>query len=178
MDKPNKILIILSSLLILLFFQGGAMALTLSSTAFTNGETIPSQYTCDGEDLSPPLRWKDAPTGTKSFVLIVDDPDAPAGTWDHWILYNIPATIAEISAAANPLPAGILVGSNSWGRKTYNGPCPPDKEHRYSFRLYALDTTLNLQEGAKKNVVEAAMKQHILASTELMGRYKIKRKSG
>ncbi len=101
----------------------------------------------------------------------MDDPDAPKGTWDHWILFNIPASTTKISEGMNSVPAGTLFGSNSWGRNTYNGPCPPDKEHRYSFRLYALSSILPLQTGANKQKVETAMKPSVLASSELIGRY-------
>lgn len=147
------------------------MAFTLKSPAFEHNRLIPNRYTCDGTDISPPLQWSDAPSGTVSFALIVDDPDAPVGTWDHWILYNIPA--AETTLVENPthLPPGTQQGKNSWGRTSYGGPCPPDREHRYFFKLYALDTTLPLPGGATKQEVESAMENHILETAELMARY-------
>lgn len=120
------------------------MAFILESSAFNNGGSIPSKYTCDDDDISPPLSWRDAPTDTKSFVLIVDDPDAPVGTWDHWLLYNIPAATHELAENLTSAPDGAHGGKNSWGKTTYGGPCPPDREHRYFFKLYALDSKLNL----------------------------------
>lgn len=151
------------------------MAFTLSSSAFIDNSSIPAQYTCDGHDISPPLSWKDIPVGTQSFVLFLDDPDAPAGVWDHWVLYNIPPNVAGLPENVKDLPAGTQVGKNSWQKASYGGPCPPDREHRYSFRLYALDTVLNLGNGMTKAKVEKAMQNHVLGSTELMGRYNRKR---
>lgn len=150
---------------------GGVMAFNLTSPAFSANDRIPSQYTCDGDDYSPPLAWQEIPTGTHSFVLIVTDPDAPAGTWDHWILYNIPASIHALPVNMKALPPGTQVGENSWHKTTYNGPCPPDREHHYLFKLYALDVVLQLTDGATRPQLEAAMAQHILATTELVGRY-------
>ncbi len=143
----------------------------LMSHAFAEGQAIPRQYTCDGEDISPELSWRNVPEGTQSFVLIVDDPDAPNGTWDHWLLYNIPSDIRGLAEAIKKLPAGTQVGKNSWGRTDYGGPCPPDREHRYVFKLYALDTVLKLPDGADKKQIETMMMGHILAETSLMGRY-------
>ncbi len=142
--------------------------LVLSSSAFSQGGSIPPRYTCDGEDVSPPLSIAGVPEGTRSLVLIMDDPDAPMGTWDHWVVFNIPPTVREIPEGTEPEGTP---GRNSWGRTGYGGPCPPDREHRYFFRLYALDTTLNLPEEASKEEVLQAMEGHILAQTELMGRY-------
>lgn len=147
------------------------MALTLTSEAFNHAELIPSKYTCDGEDIAPPLAWNGVPANTKSLVLIVDDPDAPNGVWDHWLLFNIPPSAQSLVEGAYPLPPGAEEGANSWGRRGYGGPCPPDKMHRYLFKLYALDTPLDLLNGAKKSQIEAAMKNHILAQTELLGKY-------
>ena len=147
----------------------------LISTAFEQGEPIPAKYSCDGEDISPSLAWGDPPQGTQSLVLIMDDPDAPGGTWDHWIVFNIPAEIRELPEA---MPAGMkfddvaaTFGKNSWGRSDYGGPCPPGGTHRYFFKLYALDTTLSLDESADKKQVLAAMEGLVLAEAELMGTY-------
>ena len=147
------------------------MALTLTSQVIKNGDLIPQQYTCDGKDISPPLAWNGTPEGTKSYVLIVDDPDAPMGTWDHWLLFNLPGNTTELPEAISTLPEGTVEGSNSWNNTGYGGPCPPDREHRYSFKLYALDTLLNLGRGAKKQEIESAMHNHILEEAQLMGRY-------
>lgn len=147
------------------------MAFQLMSPDFAQNGTIPAKFTCDDRDVSPTLRWKEVPAGTKSLALIVDDPDAPKGTWDHWVLFNIPASVTELPEAVKTLPAGAVEGSSSWGKTGYGGPCPPDREHRYFFKLYALDQTLPLKPGAKKTEVEAAMTGHILDKTELMARY-------
>ena len=146
---------------------------TLTSSAFQNLEAIPVIYTCDGRDISPPLNWDNPPPSSKSMVLIMDDPDAPVGTWDHWILFNLPPDITNIPEDFTQLPPGTKSGSNSWRKNTYGGPCPPGStSHRYYFKLYALDTQLNLPEGSKKAAVEKAMKGHILAQTELVGIYR------
>jgi len=147
------------------------MALTLKSDAFDQGATIPNKFSCDGDDISPQLSWDGVPSQTKSFALIMDDPDAPVGTWDHWILFNLPADTNSLEENISTLPPGTMVGKNSWGKNTWGGPCPPDKEHRYFFKLYALDTKLDLKEGATKKQVEQAMQNHILEKTELMARY-------
>jgi len=147
------------------------MSLTLKSTAFDQGGTIPNKYSCDGNDISPQLSWDGAPTGTKSFALIMDDPDAPVGTWDHWVLFNLPAETKGLDENVKSLPAGTINGKNSWGKTGWGGPCPPDKEHRYFFKVYALDSTLTLKEGATKKAVEKAIEGHILDKTELMGKY-------
>ncbi len=151
------------------------MTFELTSTAFAAGQPIPRQYTCDGENVSPPLQWSDPPQGTQSLALNCDDPDAPAGTWVHWVLYNLPAktrTLAEAIPATADLPDGSRHGKNGWGRLGYGGPCPPSGTHRYFFKLYALDTVLGLASGADKNQLLQAMQGHILAQTELMGTYK------
>lgn len=147
------------------------MTFTLSSNGFTQEALIPEVYTCDGKDISPELVWEGAPENTKSFVMIFDDPDAPAGTWDHWILFNIPADTNSLPENLNALPAGTKEGVNSWGRTGYGGPCPPDRLHRYYFKLYALDALLDLADGVGKADIERAMQAHIVAQTELMGRY-------
>jgi Raf kinase inhibitor-like YbhB/YbcL family protein len=152
-----------------------ALPFELISTAFEPGEPIPVKYSCDGEDISPSLAWGDPPAGTQSLALIMDDPDAPVGTWDHWTVFNIPAEARELPEA---MPAGTKLGDvaptfgkNSWGRSDYGGPCPPGGTHRYFFKLYALDTTLSLDENAGKEQMLAAMEGHILAEAELMGTY-------
>ncbi len=150
------------------------MAFELTSTAFAAGEKIPRKYTCDGDDISPPLQWSDAPPNTQSFVLISDDPDAPVGTWVHWVLYNVPGTTTALPEAVpkqDELPDGSRHGRSSWGRSAYGGPCPPGGTHRYFFKLYALDTLLDLAAGAGKERLLQAMQGHILAQTELMGLY-------
>ena len=151
------------------------MQINLSSTAFQEGETIPKQYTGDGKDVSPPLTWADPPDGTKSFVLICDDPDAPRGTWTHWVLYNLPADqrkLDEGAPADESLPNGAKQGKNDFGKLGYGGPAPPrGKPHRYFFRLYALDTTLDLPAGATRDKVVAAAKGHVLVDGQLMGHY-------
>jgi hypothetical protein len=150
------------------------MPFALTSEAFDPEGPIPPKYTCDGEDLSPPLSWGEPPTGTQSFALAMDDPDAPVGTWDHWVLYNIPAETRNLPEGVPPeatLSDGSRHGENSWGRLDYGGPCPPGGTHRYFFRLYALDTILDLEPGASKEELLATMQGHILAHAELMGRY-------
>ncbi len=147
----------------------------LTSAAFGYGAPIPRRYTCDGEDISPPLSWSAPPEGTRSFVLICDDPDAPAGTWVHWVLYNIPAGARELAEglpAEAELADGSLNGVNSWSRLGYGGPCPPGGTHRYFFKLYALDVPLALESGLAKPQVLEAMEGHILAETTLMGTYR------
>ena len=146
------------------------MDLAITSPAFAHGEPIPVEYTCDGDDISPPLQWTEPPANTQSFALIMDDPDAPMGTWVHWILFNIPANTRELPTAAAP-PAGSISGNNSSRRTGYGGPCPPGGTHRYFFKLYALDTTLGLAAGATKDDVLAAMEGHVLTQAELMGTY-------
>ncbi len=147
----------------------------ISSAAFKHGENIPREHTCDGADVSPPLTWREAPAGTVSFALICDDPDAPVGTWDHWVIWNIPGTSSGLPRGvprADTLPDGARQGKNGWGTNGYRGPCPPrGKPHRYFFRLYALDTTLDLRPGASKQQVLAAMEGHILAQAEFYGLY-------
>lgn len=144
-------------------------SIIVQSPAFAHEETIPSKYTCDGEDISPPLAIDSVPQNTISLVLIVEDPDAPGGTWVHWIAFNIPGTVSRIGEG--DAPPG-LSGTNSWGNTGYGGPCPPNGEHRYLFRIYALDTILDLPEGAINDEVLAATEGHVLESTTLMGRYK------
>ena len=150
------------------------MAIEVTSSAFSEGEMIPARFSCDGEDVSPPLAWSGVPDTARSLALICDDPDAPVGTGDHWVLFNIPADAADLPEAvpADPtLASGAVNGKNSWGRLGYGGPCPPGGTHRYFFYLYALDTRLSLEPGATKAQVRQAMEGHILAEGQLMGRY-------
>ncbi|MGD2085437.1 MAG: YbhB/YbcL family Raf kinase inhibitor-like protein [Candidatus Aminicenantes bacterium] len=145
------------------------------SSAFQHEGMIPDKFSCKGQDISPPLKWENADAGTKSFALICDDPDAPMGTWDHWLLFNIPASVTELREgvpAQAELPNGARHGKNSWGRKDYGGPCPPGGTHRYFFKFYALDTLLDLEPGVSKKELMSAMQGHILAQTELMGKFK------
>ena len=155
------------------------MTLILTSTAFENGGSIPKIYTCQGEDISPPLSWRNIPQAAKSLALIVDDPDAPDPnaprmTWAHWLLYNIPPAISTLAEhmTASKLPPGTLEGTNDWKRTGYGGPCPPIGRHRYFFKLYALDKLLADQHKPVKPKLEAAIQGHIIAQTELIGTYK------
>ena len=151
------------------------MPIHLISFAFAEGEAIPARYTCDGEDISPPLRWSDTPAGTRSLALIADDPDAPVGTWTHWVAYAIPPTVGEFTAGVpktRVVAGGIRQGVNDFKRTGYGGPCPPRGDpHRYFFKLYALDRELPLAGGATKQELLNAMKGHILAEGSLMGKY-------
>ena len=154
------------------------MSLTLSSAAFAAGGHIPALYTCEGKDASPPLAWGSAPSATKSFALVVDDPDAPDPaapkvTWVHWVLYDLPASASGLAEAvpAPSLPAGTREGLNDWNRTGYGGPCPPIGRHRYVFKLYALDTVLPELKTPDKATLEAAMKGHVVAEGQLVGTY-------
>jgi len=154
------------------------MSLSIISSAFTQGGKIPRKYTCEANDSSPPLAWSGAPEGTKSLALIVDDPDAPdpakpQRVYVHWVLYNIPPASTGIGdgGSKSGLPAGTITGTNDFGNLGYGGPCPPIGRHRYFFKLYALDTTLNLSPGKTKKDLEGAMQGHILGQAELMGTY-------
>jgi Raf kinase inhibitor-like YbhB/YbcL family protein len=156
----------------------GGRKMQITSTAFIEGSMIPSKFTCDGWDISPPLEWKDIPAGTKSFALISDDPDAPMGTWVHWVVYNIPPTITGLGENVKPdkeFKNGMRQGNNNWPKIGYGGPCPPSGTHRYFFKLYALDTMLDLKSGATKAQLLEATKGHVLAETQLMGKYKRQR---
>lgn len=149
---------------------------TLTSPAFQQNQTIPGEYTCDGENVSIPLQWNGAPEGTQSFAIICEDPDVPKyirsdGMYDHWVLYDIPATVSHLPKNLKDLPFGTRQGMNTSKKLGYTGPCPPDRQHRYFFKIYALDTTLNLPEGATKDDVLNACQGHILAQAELMGVY-------
>ena len=195
--RPHRLLIIPSAVLLISFiiawsdssgqlstaaefahatFQGGrAVSFELTSTTFTGGGGIPKKHTCDGADVSPALKWNGAPAGTQSFALIADDPDAPIGTWTHWIIWNIPA---KATALPEDVPKvgesgdGTRQGRNDFKRIGYGGPCPPPgKPHRYFFKLYALGAKLDLEAEASKSELEHAMKGHVLSQAELMGSY-------
>ncbi len=149
------------------------MALDLSIPVIRN-QKIPQHYTCDGDNVSPPLEWGDVPEGTQSLALIAEDPDAPGGTFTHWVLYNMPATLRRLPEDVRRdeiLPNGTYQGINSFQRIGYGGPCPPGGTHRYYFRLYALDAKLELPPGVGKEMLLEAMEGHILAQTEVMGHY-------
>jgi Raf kinase inhibitor-like YbhB/YbcL family protein len=149
----------------------------LTSSAFADGAPIPVKHTCDGPDVSPPLAWADTPANTKSFALIMDDPDAPMGTWVHWVLWNLPGTRDSLPENVSKTGeskelGGALQGNNTWPKVGYYGPCPPPgKPHRYFFKLYALDGLLSLKAGATKADVERATQGHVLAQAQVMGTY-------
>ena len=152
------------------------MTLSLNSPAFAPNGDIPKENTCDGKDLAPPLEWSGAPAGTKSFALIIDDPDAPdpkapKTTWVHWVLYNLPTSATGLPERGKPLPGGTREGLNDWKRTGYGGPCPPIGRHRYFHKLYALDTVLGDLGTPTKAALEQAMKGHVLAQAELVGTY-------
>ncbi len=142
----------------------------ISTPIFKNGGNIPPKYTCDGENVNPPLEISDVPAGARSLVLIMDDPDSPGGAWLHWSVWNIDPKTTEIME--NSAPAGAVEGATGFGRTGYGGPCPRSGEHRYFFRLYALDSKLNLPAGARRPELEQAMAGHVLAEAELTGRYR------
>ena len=143
----------------------------LTSPAFTHNGVIPPEFTCDGSDVSTTLTISDVPANAKSLALIMDDPDAPVGTWDHWVVFNIPPSTKQIQKATEPQGTA---GKNSWGKTGYGGPCPPSGTHRYFFKLYALEIEFNLPKGSAKKDLEKAMQGHIIAKAELMGTYKRK----
>ncbi len=156
-----------------LVFAGGGEKMKISSSAFSEGGSIPSQFTCDGADTSPPLQIDGIPEKARSLVLIVDDPDAPSGLFTHWLVWNIDPKTRSIPAGGT-LPGGTD-GKNGFGKSGYGGPCPPSGTHRYYFRVYAMNRRLDVPAGAKLNELNAAMKGHVLAQGELMGRYTRKR---
>jgi len=150
------------------------MTLSLSSTAFGNMDSIPAKYTCDGADISPPLAWSGLPSGTKSVALICDDPDAPVGTWVHWVCYDMPPSstgLPENVPKTDTIPSGGMQGITDFKRVGYGGPCPPGGTHRYFFKLYALDRVLDLEPGRSKRETEQAMRGHILGQAQLIGTY-------
>jgi len=148
----------------------GPNPMNISSSAFEHNKQIPSKFTCDGANISPPLEFADIPDGTESLALIVDDPDAPSGDWVHWLIWNIAPNIINVDE--NRVPAGGIQGITSFGNSSYGGPCPPSGTHRYFYKLYALDTELSLPNSAQKSDLLVAMEGHILANTELVGLYK------
>jgi Raf kinase inhibitor-like YbhB/YbcL family protein len=155
--------------------KGTPMQIKITSAAFKEGEMIPTKHAYEASNASPALAWSEPPAGTKSLALICDDPDAPVGTWVHWVLFNIPATTRELPENVAPektLGLGERQGKNDYGHFGYGGPCPPSGTHRYYFKLYALDTVLTLDPGASKAELEKAMQGHILGQGLLMGRYK------
>ena len=156
---------------------GKKMEIKVTSSAFEQDAMIPSKYTCDGAGISPPLQWDDIPEGTEAIALISDDPDAPMGTFVHWVLYDMPADTMKLDENTPPdktLPNGAKQGITDFGTVGYGGPCPPSGTHRYYFKIYALDMQLGLESGASKGQLLKAMEDHILAKGELMGRYKRK----
>ena len=160
------------ALVALASFAAGEAKMKITSSAFQEGGNIPSKFTCDGGDSSPPLQIAEIPSGAKSLVLVVDDPDAPSGLFTHWIVWNISHqtnAIAEGSA-----PKGVQ-GTSDFGKSGYGGPCPPSGTHRYYFKIFALDRELNLPSGTKRNQLDAAIKGHVVAQGELMGRYSRKK---
>jgi len=153
---------------------GGAMALELRSAAFAEGGSIPSQYTCDGKNVSPPLAWSGIPPAAKSLALVCDDPDAPVGVWVHWVVYGLPSSTAALPEgvpARDEIGGGGRQGKNDFRKIGYGGPCPPSGTHRYVFTLSALDSKLDLPAGATKQDLLAAMRGHVLAETKLIGKY-------
>jgi len=154
---------------------GKKMEIQVTSSAFEEGGLIPPEYTCDGTDISPPLQWDAVPEGTKSIALISDDPDAPMGTWVHWVIFGLPADTRELAENIPPdetLPNGAKQGTSDFGKIGYGGPCPPSGTHRYFFKIYALDTEVDLSAGAKKRELLKAMEGHILGQGQLIGKYK------
>jgi Raf kinase inhibitor-like YbhB/YbcL family protein len=151
------------------------MKVDVTSTAFREGQPIPAQYTADGKDVSPPLSWGGVPAGTRSLALVCEDPDAPRGTWSHWVLFNLPADASGLPEGVPPeakLPSGAAQGTNDFRKVGYGGPSPPPgKPHRYFFKLYALDTTLSLPPGTTRQQLQAAVQGHVLAEGQLMGTY-------
>lgn len=151
-----------------------AGTIVVKSTSFEEGKTIPKKHTCDGEDVSPQLAWTGVPAGTKSIAVICDDPDAPAGTWVHWVIYNLPGDSTGIEENVPPrevLAGGARQGKNDFRKIGYNGPCPPGGTHRYFFKVYAIDTLLDLPAGAVKAELVRAMEGHVLAQGSVMGTY-------
>ncbi len=142
----------------------------ITSPAFKNNDFIPSKYTCDGEDVNPAFSIEDVPKEAKSLALIIDDPDAPAGTWNHWTIWNIQPSITKIKE--DSVPEGAIQGTNDFSKQSYGGPCPPSGIHNYHFKLYALDRKLKLNSSSKKEEVEKAIEGHILKQAKLIGKYK------
>jgi Raf kinase inhibitor-like YbhB/YbcL family protein len=167
-------LLFLSAIVIVCFAKGGTISITVTSPAFGNLQEIPQKYTCDGSDVSPPLTWSQGSKNTKCLVLICDDPDAPSGTWVHWVCYDIPPNtdaLAEAMPKTDTLACGGRQGKNDFGRIGWGGPCPPGGTHRYFFKVYCLDIMLNLPAGKTKKEIEKAMKGHIMNKGEFTGVY-------
>lgn len=156
-----------------MFYPSLEGTMKLISPAFSHNESIPTKYTCDGENISPALTWSDAPSGTNSFALIVDDPDAPAKVWVHWILFNIPSTVKALVENTDLGP--FVQGTTDFNKQSYGGPCPPSGTHHYHFTLYALDTLLDIPSGTTKEALLKAMQGHILEKTTLIGTYQRKK---
>jgi Raf kinase inhibitor-like YbhB/YbcL family protein len=175
--RNSRLAVILFAASLIILWGNAAMTMTLKSPAFQQNGHIPSKYTCEGEDVSPPLAWEGAPNGAKSLVLIIDDPDAPDPkapkmVWVHWVVYNMPPDTKSLpeNAGKARLPQGALLGLNDFKKTGYGGPCPPIGRHRYFHKLYALDITLDLRD-ATKSQIERAMRGHVLANAELIGTY-------
>lgn len=176
--------ILVITLILICFYQDknqstaqvkGGKKMEINSPAFEAGGLIPPQYTCDGQNISPPMSWTNVPAHTKSLALICDDPDAPVGTWVHWVIFNLPADLKELPENTPPqktLQNGAKQGKNDFRKIGYGGPCPPSGTHRYFFELYALNTVLNLEAGVTKADLLKTMEGHILAESRLMGKYK------
>ncbi len=167
-----RTLTIILTVLIGIFMSTTSNAFTLTSSAFSNQSTMPTEHTCDGKDISPPLTWSNPPAATKTFALILADPDAPRGTWYHWVLFNIPKNINGLPQGMETFSPGAITGLNSWEKKSYNGPCPPKgSKHRYIFTLYALDTSLSLPSNTDAIKLIKAMKNHTLGTAEIATLY-------
>jgi Raf kinase inhibitor-like YbhB/YbcL family protein len=179
LPREKRIIIVVCSIGLLFSIcgnceQGGKMPFILQSPAFEQNQKIPVQYTCDGQNISPPLAWKNVPEKTKSLVMICDDPDAPAGVWVHWVCYDIPVAVTgffEGIPKSDSLPEGGKQGISDFGNNGYGGPCPPAGTHRYFFKIYALDKVLGLPAGKSKKEIERAVQGHILAKSDLVGVY-------
>jgi Raf kinase inhibitor-like YbhB/YbcL family protein len=176
-EKMGYKLLAIPSIIVVLLFSpslnkevSSMAALHITSPAFQNNGSIPRQYTCDGKDINPPLEIENCPTEAKSIAFICDDPDASVGTWVHWVLWNIDPNTKEISE--NAVPQGAVEGMNDFKRHAYGGPCPPSGTHRYFFKVYALDTMLDISPNSTKSALEKAMKGHIIAEGQIIGLYK------
>jgi Raf kinase inhibitor-like YbhB/YbcL family protein len=178
MQKYFKYLFLIFLLAIItvpIIYSSDTMEIQVTSTAFKEGEMIPRKYTCRGENISPQIAWSNIPEGTKSFLLIADDPDAPMGTWVHWVVYNIPANFSELKERFpedSKFPDGIMQGITDFGTTGYGGPCPPSGIHRYYFKLYAIDIILDVKPRLTKQEVLNEIEGHILAKGQLMGKFR------
>ena len=168
----KKIIFIFFLISISLFAQG-KNNMKIFSNSFNNNENVPEKFTCNGKNISPHLKWENYPENTRSFALIMDDPDAPAGTWVHWIVYNIPSNINELKESVKLNLINATEGKNSWGNNSYGGPCPPPgNTHRYFFKIYALNIKTNFPEGLTKSELLQRIKSHIISEAHLIGLYK------